>query len=88
MTRQGTAYLADSLDVIRSVPAPSVNLVVTSPLFTLVFKKVYPVREQSEYVVWLCDYAREIRRVLREDGSFVIDIGPAWVKGYPTRSTY
>ena len=33
-------------------------------------------------------FAREIRRVLTEDGSFVLDLGGAYRKGAPTRSLY
>jgi DNA modification methylase len=84
----GKAILGDSLDVMRSLPGESVNLVMTSPPFALVFKKEYGNKDQHEYVEWLCEYAREIHRLLPDDGSFVIDIGAAWNKGTPTRSLY
>ncbi len=87
-TSHGHAYLGDSLELLRALPKESVNLAMTSPPFALVFKKAYGNKDQSEYVEWLCDFGREIRRVLTDDGSFVIDIGGAWNKGTPTRSLY
>jgi site-specific DNA-methyltransferase (cytosine-N4-specific) len=61
---------------------------MTSPPFALVFKKAYGNRDQAEYVEWFCAYAREVFRLLPDDGSFVVDIGGAWNRGTPTRSLY
>jgi DNA modification methylase len=87
-TTMGRAYLGDSLEMMRGLPDASVNLVMTSPPFALVFKKPYGNKDQDEYVEWLCQFGQEIRRILTDDGSFVIDIGGAWNKGTPTRSIY
>ncbi len=87
-TQLGEAYCGDSLELMRAIPDGSINLAVTSPPFALVFKKAYGNKDQHEYVEWLCSYAREIFRVLANDGSFAIDIGGAWNKGTPTKSLY
>ena len=87
-TALGKAYLGDSLDVMQSFPDASVDLVMTSPPFALVFKKAYGNKDQAEYVDWFCQYAREVFRLLTDEGSLVIDIGGAWNKGTPTRSLY
>jgi len=87
-TDLGTAYCVDSLDLMGALPDRSISLVMTSPPFALVHKKAYGNKDQGEYVEWLCRYAREIFRLLPDDGSFVIDIGGAWNKGMPTRSLY
>lgn len=87
-TPQGAAYLGDSLDILRELPANSINLAMTSPPFALTFKKEYGNQHQDNYVEWFCDYAREVQRVLTDDGSFVVDLGGAWNKGKPTRSLY
>jgi len=39
-------------------------------------------------VGWFLPFAREVRRVLTNDGSFVVNIGGAWQKGHPVRSLY
>jgi DNA modification methylase len=87
-TALGKAFLGDSLEIMQELPASSVQLTVTSPPFALVFKKPYGNKDQDEYVHWFCEYARAVQRVLADDGSFVVDVGPAWNKGTPTRSLY
>jgi len=87
-TTWGGAVLADSLEVLRSLPDDSVDLVVTSPPYALHFKKEYGNANQSEYIDWLLPFAREIRRVLSDTGSFVLNVGGAWTPGKPTRSIY
>lgn len=87
-TRFGAAVLGDSLDALRRLPADSVNLVVTSPPYALHFKKEYGNADQADYVAWILPFAREIKRVLAADGSFVLNVGGAWNPGTPTRSIY
>lgn len=87
-TRLGAAYHVDSLDCLKRLPEGSINLVVTSPPYALHFKKEYGNADQAEYVEWLLPFAREIKRVLTADGSFVLNVGSAWNPGSPTRSIY
>ena len=87
-TRRGAVYQGDSLNLLRAMPDDSVNLVVTSPPYALEFKKEYGNEPQARYVEWFRPFAKEVRRVLRTDGSFVVNIGGAWQKGHPTRSLY
>ncbi len=84
----GAAYLGDALDLIRSVPADSVNLVLTSPPFALTRKKEYGNENAERYVEWFLPFAREFKRVLADDGSFVLDLGGAYLPGHPVRSIY
>lgn len=87
-TRAGAAYMADALDVLQALPSGSVNAVVTSPPYALHFKKEYGNAEKADYVAWMLPFAREIRRVLADDGSFILNIGGSYNKGAPTRSLY
>jgi site-specific DNA-methyltransferase (cytosine-N4-specific) len=87
-TRNGAAYLGDSLEVLKDIPDNSINLVLTSPPYALHYKKAYGNVAKSEYVEWFLPFAREIKRVLVEDGSFVLNIGGSWNGGVPTRSLY
>lgn len=87
-TDYGKALLGDSLHLMKDLPDKSINLVVTSPPFALTRKKAYGNKEDHEYVEWFMPFAHEIRRVLKEDGSFVLDLGGAYRKGSPTRSLY
>lgn len=87
-TSAGAAYLSDSLDMLKAMPDDSVNLAFTSPPYALHFKKEYGNVSKSDYVEWFLPFAREIKRVLTDDGSFVLNIGGSWNPGSPTRSLY
>lgn len=87
-TSQGYAYHGDSLELLEQLPDESVNLVITSPPFALQRKKEYGNKEQHEYVQWLGGFAEVVLRKLRDDGSFVLDLGGAYQKGVPARSLY
>lgn len=87
-THHGQIYLGDSLDLMSSLQNCSVNLIMTSPPFGLVRKKEYGNVDADEYVNWFRPFAKEFKRILREDGSLVIDIGGSWIPGQPTRSLY
>lgn len=87
-TGLGAMYQGNSLDLLRQLPDDSVNLVITSPPYALHFKKEYGNVAKSEYVEWLQSFAVQIRRVLTDDGSFVLNIGGSYNAGMPTRSLY
>src|SRR6185312_3910094 len=87
-TAGGAAYCGDSLGLLKELPDSSVNLVITSPPFALQRQKAYGNKNQVQYVDWLAQFAQEVRRVLKEDGSFVLDLGGAYQKGVPARSLY
>lgn len=87
-TALGDAYRADALEVLKVIPDASINVVVTSPPYALHYKKEYGNAEKQDYVEWFLPFAGEIFRVLRADGSFVLNIGGSYNKGLPTRSLY
>lgn len=87
-TTLGAAYLGDSLDIMKRLPAKSVNIVVTSPPYALHFKKEYGNVAKADYVDWFRPFGEEIRRILTDDGSFVLNIGGSYNPGEPTRSLY
>ncbi len=87
-TGQGAAYLCDSKEVLERLPANSVNLIFTSPPYALHFKKEYGNVAKGAYVEWFLGFAKEFFRVLKDDGSFVLNIGGSYNEGTPTRSVY
>ena len=87
-TALGTVLCGDSLRHLGQAPAKSVNLVMTSPPFGLVRKKSYGNEDAHRYCDWFRPFAAGFRRVLKDNGSLVIDIGGAWKPGTPTRSLY
>ena len=88
VTPFGEAYVADSAEIMAKLPENSVNLVLTSPPYALHFKKKYGNVSKQDYVQWFLTFARQIRRILTSDGSFVLNIGGSWNPGAPTRSLY
>lgn len=88
LTDAGAAYCGDSIELLAQLPDSSINLVFTSPPFALQRQKAYGNKDQEEYVDWLAAFAREVRRVLKDDGSFVLDLGGSYEKGTPARSLY
>lgn len=86
VTGLGASYMADSLEAMKAIPDNSVDVVVTSPPYALHFKKAYGNVAASEYVAWFLPFAAEIKRILKEDGSFILNIAGSWNKGQPTRS--
>ena len=61
---------------------------MTSPPFALLRKKTYGNEEQDQYVEWLGRFGAASYRVLKESGSFVLDLGGAYQRGKPVRSLY
>lgn len=88
VTGFGAAYLGDSRDLLAKLPDSSVNLVFTSPPYALHFKKAYGNVSKADYVEWFLTFAKEIHRVLTDDGSFVLNIGGSYNPKTPTRSLY
>lgn len=85
MTQQ-RVVIGDSLEVLRRLPDASVNLIVTSPPYADQRKHTYGGVPVGEYVEWFLPFAREMLRVLKDDGSFVLNIKERVVDG--ERSTY
>jgi site-specific DNA-methyltransferase (cytosine-N4-specific) len=63
-------------------------LIVTSPPFALLRRKHYGNETQTDYVEWLAEFGRLAKRVLRDTGSLVIELGGAYKLGRPVRSIY
>lgn len=90
-TNRGRIYVGDSLAVLsdRGVIAEgSVDLIITSPPFGLVRKKQYGNVDADQYVDWFRPFGNLFKRLLKPNGSLVIDIGGSWIPGQPTRSLY
>lgn len=87
-TGLGAMWSGDSLDYLAKAQTGSVDLIITSPPFGLVKKKAYGNQDAHAYCNWFRPFATEFKRVLKDQGSLVIDIGGAWKPGSPTRSLY
>ena len=87
-TAKGEAYVGNSLELLAELPDNCIDLVMTSPPFALRRQKSYGNVEETEYVQWIKPFGQEVFRVLKESGSFVLDLGGAYRSGVPSRSLY
>ncbi len=76
----------DSLEVLRRMPERSVNLIVTSPPYADQRKKTYGGVHPDKYVEWFLPIAAELKRVLTDDGTFILNIKEKVLDG--ERHTY
>lgn len=76
----------DCLDVMKKLPDNSVDLVVTSPPYADARAHTYGGVSPDQYVEWFCERAKEIHRILKPTGSFVLNIKEKAVDG--ERHTY
>lgn len=84
----GVQMAGDSRVLLAQIPDASIDLIVTSPPFALLRRKSYGNEDQSSYVAWLSTFGRAAHRVLKDTGSFVLDLGGAYQRGVPVRSLY
>ena len=87
-TAMGAAYLGDSAELMGEIPDSSIDLICTSPPFALLRQKGYGNVASAKYIEWFEPFAQQFARVLKPEGSLVIDIGGTWMKGEPVRSLY
>jgi DNA modification methylase len=76
----------DCLDILKNYPDNFFNLIVTSPPYADSRNKTYGGIKPDEYVDWFCPRAKEFFRVLRPDGTFILNIKEKAVNG--ERHTY
>jgi site-specific DNA-methyltransferase (adenine-specific) len=74
-------YNGEALDTLKTLADESVDLVVTSPPYADRRKNAYGGVTSDKYVDWFIPFAREIKRVLKNDGSFFLNIKPHCVDG-------
>ena len=67
----------DCLEGMRALESGSVDVVVTSPPYNLdiAYSKYRDDIPREAYLDWCSDWAGEIRRVLKADGSFFLNVG-------------
>lgn len=74
-----TIIHGDCLVQMRELPAESINVVVTSPPYNLGinYGKYDDTNAREDYLRWTVEWCREVKRVLRDDGSFFLNVGSA-----------
>lgn len=90
-TAQGRMYRAKLEKFLASPEMKEyegkVQLILTSPPFPLNRKKKYGNLQGDAYCDWLASFAKDFRRLLKPNGSIVLEIGNAWEPKRPVMST-
>ena len=86
-TEYGKMICGRCEDVLPELSGCRFDLIFTSPPFPLNRAKSYGNMTGDEYLEWISDIAAELKGMLSERGSVVVEIGNAWNKGEPTHST-
>src|SRR3954453_17893284 len=70
-------YLADCVEVLRQLPAQSVDVIVTSPPYNLgiQYSRYQDSLAPAEYLEWTNRWVAAAARVLRPDGSLFLNVG-------------
>ena len=84
--RKYYVYLGDCLESLRRLRDNSVDLIVTSPPYADQRNNTYGGIKPEEYVKWFLPITRELLRVLKPTGTFILNIKEKVVNG--ERSTY
>ena len=79
-------YQGDCSEVLRRLPDDSVDLIMTSPPYADQRKNTYGGVHPDRYVEWFLPISRELLRVLKPTGTFILNIKEKVVDG--ERSTY
>ena len=86
MELKNDLYLGDCEQVLSELPDDSVDLIFTSPPYADQRKKTYGGIHPDSYVEWFLPKTEQMLRVLKPDGTFVLNIKEKVVSG--ERSTY
>jgi len=86
MDTESKIYLGDSKKVLKKMADNSIDLIVTSPPYADQRKTTYGGIRPDEYVKWFLPISKELHRVLKPDGTFVLNIKEKVVNG--ERHTY
>jgi site-specific DNA-methyltransferase (adenine-specific)/site-specific DNA-methyltransferase (cytosine-N4-specific) len=74
-------FKGDCTEVMKGLPEGSVDLIVTSPPYADNRKSTYGGVPVKRYVEWFLPISEQLRRVLKPDGSFILNIKERVVQG-------
>ena len=74
-------HLGDCLDIMNKLPSDSIDLIITSPPYADARKKTYGGTSPDNYLKWFSPRAKQMHRILKPSGSFVLNIKEKCVDG-------
>lgn len=84
----GAILCGDAEDALGYVDDGSVQLLLTSPPYPILREKAYGGMGEEQWLSWFLRLAERWPDKLAPNGSVVLNLGDAWVKGAPLISTY
>jgi len=66
-------YHGDSKEVLKKIPANSIDLIVTSPPYADQRKNIYGGLHLDRYVAWFLPITEQLLRVLKSKETFVLN---------------
>ena len=79
-------YLGDCCEVLKKLESDSIDLIITSPPYSDQRKKTYEGIHPDKYVEWFLPKSKELLRILKPTGTFILNIKEKVVNG--ERHTY
>ena len=86
MTVNTDLHLGDCYEILQEIDDESVDLIFTSPPYADQRKNTYGGIHPNQYVEWFIPITKELLRVLKPSGTFILNIKEKVVQG--ERSTY
>lgn len=87
-TPKGESIWAECQHAFGQIKDGTVQLCLTSSPYDLITPKEYGNRSGPNFIDWLTDICCSIKRVLKDDGSLVLNLGNAYLPGTPEQSLY
>ena len=85
-TIENSIIQGDCLNVMAGIPSNSIDFIITSPPYADQRKQTYGGIHPDKYVEWFLPISKEIKRILKPRGSFILNIKEKVVGG--ERHTY
>ena len=79
--KTGQVYFGDCKEVLKTFPDSCIDLIVTSPPYADNRKTTYGGIPTAKYVEWFTPISAELKRVLKPDGSFILNVKERVVNG-------
>jgi site-specific DNA-methyltransferase (adenine-specific) len=76
MTQQQSLNIGDCRSIMSMMAEETIDVVVTSPPYNLnlAYNTYNDLRDEDDYIDWLTDVSKSVRRVMKHSGSFFLNI--------------
>lgn len=74
--KQHKFYQGDCLDILKNFSNESIDIVITSPPYNIdvQYDSYIDRKPEGQYIDWCISWAKEINRVIKNDGSFFLNL--------------